>query len=149
MQHPPSIRIQTSAGGVVFRKAQGQGPEVALIAVKDGRVWTLPKGLVGTGEKLDEAALREVSEETGLKGELVAKIGEVSYWYFSRDENTKFRKTVHFYLMKYLSGSTEEHDREVDESAWFPIDEAIRKVTYKGDIETLRKARQMIEKTES
>ncbi len=144
--NPPSIKMQTSAGGVVYRKRHGRpGFEVALISVKGGTVWTLPKGVVAGGEKVEDAALREVAEETGLKAGIVDKIGSVSYWYYSSDENAKYKKTVHFYLMRYLSGSTEGHDYEVDASEWFPIETALEKVLYKGDKETLLKARKMLE----
>jgi 8-oxo-dGTP diphosphatase len=146
MQHPPSIKSQTSAGGVVYRKRAHKGPEVILIAVKGGSVWTLPKGLIAKGEKPEEAALREVSEETGVKARLIEKIGDISYWYYATEENTKYRKTVHFYLMEYLSGSTEEHDFEVEDSRWFPLEEAMQKIVYKGDKSILEKAKEMLEK---
>ncbi|MDA8169485.1 MAG: NUDIX hydrolase [Nitrospiraceae bacterium] len=142
--HPSSLRIQTSAGGVIFRNAK-DGPQVALVSVKGGKVWTLPKGSVGKGESLEHTALREVSEETGLTGELIEKIGEITYWYFIPEENAKCRKTVHFYLMRYLHGDTAGHDREVDESAWFPVGEALQKAVYKGDREILAKAGKMLE----
>lgn len=141
---PSTIKMQVSAGGVVYRR-QGAGPvEVALVAVRGGNVWTLPKGLVGAKESFEQTALREVMEETGLKAELGGKLGETSYWYFIREENSKCKKTVHFYLMKYLGGSTDRHDFEVDAAAWFPLEEAIRKVSYKGDAEILRKAAEML-----
>lgn len=148
--NPPVIKSQNSAGGVIFRKMSGEKePEVALILVKGGTVWTLPKGLIGNRESPEEAALREVGEETGLKGKLLEKIGDIHYWYYSAEENTRFKKTVNFYLLKYLSGSTEEHDFEVEASRWFPISEARQKVVYKGDKEILEKASRMLEKIEN
>jgi 8-oxo-dGTP diphosphatase len=107
-------------------------------------VWSLPKGIIDIGEKSEETAIREVREETGLSGRIIKKIGDTSYWYYIKVENAKCRKTVHFYLMEYQNGSTTDHDEEVDDASWFPIDEAICKVSYKGDREILEKAKEMI-----
>lgn len=136
---PAKIKIQTSAGGVVYRLTP-KGPEVVLISVKGGKVWTLPKGTVDEGEKLEETALREVSEETGLKAELEDRLGEITYWYYLVQEKARCKKTVHFYLMRHTGGSTRGHDHEVDNAAWFPIREALGATTYKGDREMLEKA---------
>jgi len=140
---PATIKMQVSSGGVIFR-ADNNTTEVALISVKGGNIWCLPKGLVDRGEKTEETAVREVCEETGLKGEIKDKIGEVSYWYYIKGENARCRKTVHFYLMEYLSGNTKDHDAEVDDASWFPIDEALNKVSYKGDKQIIEKAREML-----
>ena len=141
------VKIQTSAGGVIYRPS-ASGPMVALVSVKGGRVWTLPKGKAAGKESLEETALREVSEETGLRGELAGKIGEITYWYYL-PEKIRCRKTVHFFLMRYVSGSTEDHDWEVDDAAWFPVKKAIGAVTYKGDREMLEKAKKMLSLQES
>nr|MDA8087503.1 NUDIX hydrolase [Nitrospiraceae bacterium] len=122
---PAPVKIQTSAGGVVYRLTP-EGPEVALVAVKGGKVWTLPKGTVDKGEKIEQTALREVSEETGLKARLDNRLGEITYWYYLSEEKARCKKTVHFYLMRYLSGDTGGHDLEVDDAAWFPIGEALK-----------------------
>src|SRR3990170_796853 len=141
---PATIKKQTSSGGVIFRNSR-KGIEVALIAVKNKTVWCLPKGAIDKNEDFQTAAVREVREETGLLGEIIDEIEKISYWYFSKDENVRFNKTVYFYLMEYKSGSTDAHDQEVDEAQWFLIDEAINRLTYKGEKEILQKARQMIE----
>ncbi|MBI4690207.1 MAG: NUDIX hydrolase [Nitrospirae bacterium] len=137
------MRTQVSSGGVIFRRNNDM-TEIALVAVKGGNVWCLPKGLVDRGERPEETAVREVQEETGLRGRIRDKIGDISYWYYIRGENARCRKTVHFYLMDYLSGSTDDHDSEVDKASWFSIDEAISKVSYKGDREIIKKAKEMI-----
>ncbi len=138
-----SVKIQTSAGGVIYRPDPG-GVQVALVSVKGGKIWTLPKGKVDGRESFEETALREVSEETGLNGELAGKLGEITYWYYL-PERLRCKKTVYFFLMKYVSGSTEDHDWEVDDAAWFPIGEAIHAVSYKGDREMLEKAKKLID----
>jgi 8-oxo-dGTP pyrophosphatase MutT (NUDIX family) len=145
MSKPPAIKRQVSSGGIVFRTSD-RGIEVALVAVKRGTVWCLPKGLINKDEGPESAALREVREETGLTGEMVDKIGQISYWYFMKDKRARIHKTVHFYLLRYTGGSTEEHDYEVDEAKWFLIDEAISRLTYNNEKEMMQKAKEMIER---
>ncbi len=140
---PARLKRQVSAGGVVFRR-DADGIKVILVSVKDGSVWTLPKGLIEKGEPPDVAAVREVQEETGLEGRIVDGLGTISYWYFLKDENTKYHKTVHFYLMEYAGGTTEDHDREVNEARWFRIGDALKMVKYKGDREVLERARERL-----
>lgn len=133
------VKKQVSSGGVIFRKGEG-GIEVALIKVK-GERWALPKGLVDKGEDLADTAIREVREETGLEGRLIDKLGDIEYWYFSKEDQTKYHKSVHFYLIEYKGGSIEDHDWEVEEVRWFPIDEAIKVLSYKSEKEIMEKAK--------
>lgn len=144
MIKPASIRTQVSSGGVIFRGGDKKEPEIALVAVKDGKTWTLPKGLVEKGEDESETAVREVREETGLSGRIIKRIGEISYWYYIKEDNAKCRKTVHFFLLEFMSGKISDHNWEVDDAQWFPIDEALNKLTYKGDREIVSKAKEML-----
>ncbi len=144
MTRPASIKTQVSSGGVIFRDANGSDFEIALVAVKDGKVWSLPKGLVEKGEEASETAVREVREETGLSGKIIEKLGDITYWYFIKEDNAKCRKTVHFYLLEYVGGSTADHNWEVDKAEWFPISEALKKLSYKGDKEIVRKAKESL-----
>jgi len=141
---PATIRNQVSSGGVIFRKERGNDVEIALVAVKEGKVWSLPKGIVEKGEETSETAVREVREETGLSGRVVEKIGQITYWYYIREDNAKCRKTVHFYLLEYISGSTADHNWEVERAEWFPFPEALKKLSYRGDKEIVEKARDML-----
>ncbi|HHL39558.1 MAG TPA: NUDIX hydrolase [Deltaproteobacteria bacterium] len=136
---------QLSAGGVVFRRAGG-GVEVALVSVKGGRVWTLPKGLVEEGENIARTAHREVREEAGLEGRIVARIAPIHYFYSARDEEgtRRFLKIVYFFLMEYTGGDVADHDEEVVECRWFPVDEAEEALSYDDEREVLRKARRML-----
>lgn len=124
----------------MYRRHEGR-IQVALIRVR-GR-WRLPKGQVEEGEGLKEAALREVREETGLEGRVVAKLGDIAYWYTirsKRGETLRIFKRVYFYLIRYLRGDVSRHDEEVDEAAWVPIEEAVDRLAYPTEKETTRKA---------
>ncbi|MBM4141498.1 MAG: NUDIX hydrolase [Nitrospira sp.] len=137
------MKTQVSSGGVIFRKNNDM-VEIALVSVKSGKVWCLPKGIVDKGESPEKTAVREVSEETGLRGRIIEKLGEIKYWYYIREGNMKCRKTVHFFLMEYEGGDVADHDWEVDSASWFQIDEALKKVNYKSEKELLEKAKKKL-----
>jgi 8-oxo-dGTP pyrophosphatase MutT (NUDIX family) len=95
---------------------------------------------VEEGETLEETALREVREETGIYGRLLEKLGEIRYDFYSKQDREKILKTVHFYLLVYLSGSEADHDEEADEARWFPIAEAQKRLSHPNEAAMLRKA---------
>jgi 8-oxo-dGTP diphosphatase len=143
----PTFRTKTevSAGGVAFRR-QRRRIEVALISVGDERRWQLPKGLIGKGETPEAAALREVQEEAGITTRLLQPIEKIEYWYFAeeRGERVRIHKFVHLFLLEYESGDVADHDHEVNEAQWFPIDEAIRNLAFKSEREVASKALELI-----
>ncbi len=137
---------QISSGGVIFRP-EAAGIEIALIrkTLKGGkRIWCLPKGWVEPGESLEEAAVREVREETGLDGEILQKIGETSYQFYSKEDRARIDKTVHFFLMTYRGGNTADHDDEVEAADWFPLEQAETLMAYPTEMEMVRKARGLL-----
>ncbi|MCL5292586.1 MAG: NUDIX hydrolase [Actinobacteria bacterium] len=136
-------RRAISAGGVIFRLTEA-GAEVAITARSGaGGVWALPKGTVEASESLEETAVREVAEETGLTGQLIGKIGVIDYWFVL--EEVRYHKFVHFYLLRYIKGETSAHDREVEAVEWLPLGKALSRLTFKGEREILEKAERMIE----
>ena len=120
-----------SAGGVVVRRMRGR-PFVAVVRVHNG-VLALPKGHPDAGESAAEAAWREVREETGLEAELVEKLDDIRYWYVRGGE--RVMKIVSFFLFRYRRGSVADHDHEVEEALWIPLDEAPDRLAYKGERE--------------
>lgn len=138
-----STEREASAGGVVIRD-RGDGYEVVLISVEryDDMRWQLPKGHVEEGENLEAAALREVREETGVSAEIVTPLTTIDYWFFTHRDQAQIRvhKFVRFYLMRYLSGSTADHDWEVVEARWFPIQEAITHLAFDDERECVQEA---------
>ena len=132
-----------SAGGVVYR-VDGDKIEAVLCGRRDPPRWSLPKGTPDKGESLEETALREVREETGLEVAIEAPIGNINYWFVSPNDRTHCNKTVHFYLMAHKGGCTELHDPEFDEVHWFSSEEALKSITYVNEARVLEKALTMI-----
>lgn len=137
------FKTEVSSGGVLFRR-HNKTLEVAMVSVKGGKIWCLPKGIMKSGENPEITAVREVEEETGLKGKIVGELGKITYWFFIKEENVKCKKTVYFFLMGYQGGDITKHDFEVDSVSWFPIDEAIKRAGYKGEREILEKAKKKL-----
>ncbi len=137
-----------SSGGVVYRRGEDGGIEVALISVKGGHVWGLPKGLVEVGENIAHTAHREVKEETGLDGEIVKKIGNIHYFFTEKSEDSlqRYLKIVYFFLMEYSGGDTKFHDDEVEDARWFPIKTALKTLTYEAERGIVKRAEEFITK---
>lgn len=137
--------MEISAGGVIYRREQGE-PAVCLISTQGRTAWQLPKGIIERDEQPEEAARREVAEETGLHGELLRHLEKIEYWYVWGDgrERTRVHKFVDFYLLRYIEGSTEDHDHEVDEARWFPLAEAQERLSFEGERRVLHLAAQAL-----
>jgi 8-oxo-dGTP pyrophosphatase MutT (NUDIX family) len=142
------VRREFSAGGVVVRRIRGAWHLAAIRPGGRKKVWALPKGLVGEGEAPADTALREVTEETGVHGRLVEKLGDVRYVYFWEGE--RVFKIVSFYLVRYSSGRLgdipEEFRHEVAETRWLLLEDAPRLLAYKGEKEMAAKALRRIDR---
>jgi 8-oxo-dGTP pyrophosphatase MutT (NUDIX family) len=140
-------RLEISAGGVIYRRRRREGPDVCLISTQGGKAWQLPKGLIERGEQPETAAAREVAEETGLQGELEAKLERIEYWYIADygPERERVHKLVYFYLFRYTRGSTTDHDAEVDDARWVPLSEAQHLLSFENERRVLEQAATMIE----
>ena len=118
----------------MFRLRDDGGFDVALIRTHEGR-WQLPKGWIEEGESMEQTARREVREEAGIDAEVVGALDTISYRYTSTydPEPVRVRKKVHFFLLRYLSGNTADHDDEVVEARWAEIGEAERMLAFKDE----------------
>jgi 8-oxo-dGTP pyrophosphatase MutT (NUDIX family) len=154
-----------SAGGVVFRVVPVRFPknssaidlrkdcgiaspqdttsvEIALVGRSDVGMWVLPKGTPQPGETIEQVALREVQEETGLQVRLIAYVGSVSYS-FVRDQ-IRYHKQVRHFLFQAIGGDTAFHDHEYDVVEWFPLQEACRRLTYQSEVNILYQAEETL-----
>jgi ADP-ribose pyrophosphatase YjhB (NUDIX family) len=121
---------ETSAGGLVVEDGVF-GQRAALIARHDRRgrlVWSLPKGHVEKGETPEITAVREVAEETGIEGRVVAPLGVIDFWFVA--EGRRIHKTVHHYLLLAQGGELSDEDIEVVEVAWVPLEELAQRLAY-------------------
>jgi 8-oxo-dGTP pyrophosphatase MutT (NUDIX family) len=143
-------RDEVSAGGVVFRLRDDGGFDVALIRTHEGR-WQLPKGWIEDGEQAERAATREVREEAGVDAEMVGPLDAIEYWYTSRygDQPARVHKLVHFFLLRYVAGSTDDHDHEVTEARWADIGEADRMLAFKDERRIVAMAREALRQSAS
>lgn len=128
-----------SAGGLVV-DLTGEIPRGALIGRTDklGRLlWSLPKGHIETGETAEQAAIREVEEETGISGEILAELGTIDFWFVA--DGRRVHKTVRHYLLRATGGTLSDADVEVTAVAWVPLPEMGEQLAYpdeRGLVET-------------
>ncbi len=121
---------EVSAGGLVV-DLDGEVPRGALIGRTDRRgrlLWSLPKGHIEPGETAEQAAVREVAEETGINGEIVASLGTIDFWFIA--DGRRVHKTVHHYLMRAVGGELSDADVEVTEVAWVPLPDIESRLAY-------------------
>jgi 8-oxo-dGTP pyrophosphatase MutT (NUDIX family) len=124
-----------SAGGVVLAELCPDAP-VALVAhrsVRGSLQWTLPKGAQEPGETVEQTALREVREETGLEVELVGPLDTIDYWFVWAPEQTRYHKFVRYFLMRATGGDFAERDSEMEDAAWFDRGQASRQMAFANE----------------
>ena len=124
-----------SAGGLVVR-----GASILLISTQSGRRWQLPKGHIEAGETPEQTAVREVCEETGVTGEVVAPLPGVEYWFVERGTH-RVHKQVDYFLLTYVSGDASNFDaREVSGAEWFSWDEGLSRLSFENERRVVREA---------
>ncbi|MBI3342167.1 NUDIX domain-containing protein [Candidatus Curtissbacteria bacterium] len=129
-----------SAGGIVVK--EDRGPKVLVTQHSGHHGWDFPKGHIEKGETSEQAAIREVEEETGVRAEIIEKIDQSKYFYIEDwdPKREKVFKTVTFFLMKYLGEGKATTAEEVSAIVWLDPSEVERKLTFKGSREVWRKA---------
>ena len=134
-----------SAGGVVYRRTDDGALEILLASRRTRRgdlAWGLAKGGIEDGETNEDAAIREVREETGIVAEIEDSLGETKYFYVWED--VRIRKTVHFFLMRAIGGDPDDRDDEMEEIRWFPMERALKRAAYRGEREVLGRAAELL-----
>jgi len=145
------IRSQTENNSVISEQnlergvdapEDGLSVEVVLVGRSHAGIWTLPKGTPQAGETIEQVALREVQEETGLIVHLITYIGSISY-FFVRDQ-VRYQKQVRHFLLEAVGGDTTLHDQEYDMVEWFPLSEACRCLSYQNEVHILYQAEDVL-----
>ncbi len=129
-----------SAGGIVTR-IEGGRPQL-LVGIRrrerDGLAWTLPKGTPDPGETLEQTAVREVGEETGLDVRITRPLGAIEYRFVQR--GTRIHKTVHYFAMEATGGDLARHDREFEQVRWIDLADASSMLTFETERELVARA---------
>jgi 8-oxo-dGTP pyrophosphatase MutT (NUDIX family) len=156
------MKFEFSAGGIVYKREKilnypkGTSPAKRSGAVQDDiyilvcqhsqhHGWVFPKGFIGdkiAGESKEDTALREVEEETGIKGEIIEPVKPITYWY--KMDGIKREKTVYYYIMCEIGGDITKHDWEMENVEWLPIEKVEERLTYDSDKEVWKEARKRI-----
>lgn len=140
-------RNEVSAGGVVYRLNK---EDIEVLICKDAgyQRWVLPKGLVRKNESFENAALREVKEEVGVEARIIQSLGEPEkYIYVAR--GIRVFKSVHYFLMEYISGNEQEHDTEMDEVRWVKLAEAIEMLAYPQAKDLLKRCQNILTQSDA
>ena len=135
---------ETSAGGLVLDLSSAV-PVGALIGRTNRRgqlLWSLPKGHIEQGETAEQAAVREVAEETGIQGSILGELGTIDFWFVA--EGRRIHKTVHHFLMRATGGELSDSDIEVTEVAWVPLPDISARLAYSDERDLLAVASEML-----
>jgi len=133
----PKIRYakrvdEVSAGGLVIDFSGTKGLLIGRYDQKDASrerlLWSLPKGHIEEGETPQQAAIREVAEETGINSEISRELGVIDFWFMAGGK--RIHKTVHHFLFKEVGGTLTPQESEVDEARWFPLEEIVSLLAY-------------------
>ncbi|WP_253829716.1 NUDIX hydrolase [Prauserella aidingensis] len=132
---------ETSAGGLVVDRARTHAALIGRLNRHGRLLWSLPKGHIEDGETVEDTAVREVREETGILARVVRPLGSIDYWFVA--ERRRIHKTVHHFLLEAHGGELSDDDVEVTEVAWVPLDELDSRLAYTDERKLVRKAREL------
>jgi 8-oxo-dGTP pyrophosphatase MutT (NUDIX family) len=133
---------EVSAGGLVVDKSGTKGLLIGRLDPKDASherlLWSLPKGHIEPGESPEQAAIREVAEETGIKSKITSSLGVIDFWFMASGK--RIHKTVHHFLFIEVGGKLAPQVTEVDDVAWFPLDKILSKLAYPDERKLIAKS---------
>jgi 8-oxo-dGTP pyrophosphatase MutT (NUDIX family) len=140
----PQMRtvVETSAGGLVVDTETGRAAVIGRLDRRGRLLWSLPKGHVEQGETVEQAAVREVAEETGIDSTVVAALGNIDYWFVTEDR--RVHKTVHHFLLRAVGGELSDADVEVTEVAWVPLADLPARLAYADERRLVQRATTML-----
>ena len=137
---------EVSAGGLVVDSTGTKGLLIGRIDAKDANrerlLWSLPKGHIEEGETPEQAAVREVREETGIESEISKSLGVIDFWFMASGK--RIHKTVHHFLFKEVGGSIAPQVSEVDDVRWFPLDEIVSKLAYPDEKKLIARSKELL-----
>lgn len=121
---------ELSAGGLVLDRlsADACGALIGRLDRRGRLLWSLPKGHLESGETIEQTAAREVAEETGIQGDVIARLGVIDFWFVAG--GSRIHKTVHHYLLLATGGVLSDEDVEVSEVAWVPLAQVAERLAY-------------------
>jgi ADP-ribose pyrophosphatase YjhB (NUDIX family) len=137
---------EVSAGGLVIDKSGLQGLLIGRRDQKDpaGKklLWSLPKGHIEEGETPEQAAIREVAEETGINSEITQSLGVIDFWFMAGGK--RIHKTVHHFMFKETGGLLAAQESEVDEVGWFPLADIVGLLAYPDEKKLIAKNSELL-----
>lgn len=136
---------EISAGGLVVNSTNDKAAVIGRIDRRGRLLWSLPKGHIEEGETPEQAAVREVAEETGIAASVVATLGSIDYWFVADDH--RVHKTVHHFLLRAHGGELSDADVEVAEVAWVPLSELPQRLAYADERRLVRRAADLLADT--
>lgn len=135
------FKFEESAGGIVFKKESSQ-TYILVTQHSAHHGWVFPKGLIDKGEDEKTAATREVKEEGGVEAKIVRPLAPAEYFY--KFEGSSIKKKVTYFLMEYMSGNIADHDWEMEDAQWLPVEQVEERLTYKTDKQVFQKAKEFL-----
>ncbi|MBA2308588.1 MAG: NUDIX hydrolase [Pseudonocardiales bacterium] len=136
---------ETSAGGLVVDHATSRAAVIGRLDRRGRLLWSLPKGHIEDGETAEQAAVREIEEETGITGRVIAPLGTIDFWFVAEDR--RVHKTVHHFLLQATGGELSDADIEVAEVAWVPLGELETRLAYADERRLVRLASTLLEES--
>ncbi|OXM43817.1 NUDIX hydrolase [Amycolatopsis alba] len=132
---------ETSAGGLVVDPERAHAALIGRLDRHGRLLWSLPKGHIEDGETVEQTAMREVKEETGISAQVLQPLGTIDYWFVA--ERRRVHKTVHHFILESTGGELSDEDVEVTEVAWVPLADLETTLAYSDERKLVRKAKEL------